>query len=397
MPLVFVHGVANRPSAEQAAEIAQRDALFRALTFGNEAVQIFNPDWGKNAVTFAAGTPWIPNPDKVQPFAAGDAGLSQGAREVGLGRIAKVDGAQAIDLTVLAALEEAVIAAGKSGQPALAADKELVGLAKNAAEYLTPRLPDATANSQGIAELAVDKDHDFADALESELQLLAKGDVQALGIGTKIRDAVNALGGWIANGLSDAALRAKRRSLSQGVALFLGDIFIYLRQRKVEGPTGAAARLFEPILVDLIKATEADRVEREPLVVVGHSLGGVLLYDILTDETCLKHLKDEAPDFKIDAWLTVGSQPGFFTDLGLYPDRPKNANGRYDKPVSVTNWLNVYDFTDVFSFLCKPFFDGVDDFGYDTAVDLIHAHSAYFKRPSFYKRLALRLNTLGHL
>jgi hypothetical protein len=47
---------------------------------------------------------------------------------------------------------------------------------------------------------------------------LAKGDVQAFGIGAKIRDAVNALGGWIGNGVSDAALRAKRRSLSQGVA-----------------------------------------------------------------------------------------------------------------------------------------------------------------------------------
>jgi hypothetical protein len=34
--------------------------------------------------------------------------------------------AQAIDLTVLAALEKAVVTAGKYDQPALAADKELV-------------------------------------------------------------------------------------------------------------------------------------------------------------------------------------------------------------------------------------------------------------------------------
>jgi hypothetical protein len=118
---------------------------------------------------------------------------------------------------------------------------------------------------------------------------------------------------------------------------------------------------------------------------------------MLTDPVCLERLNDEAPGFKMDAWLTVGSQPGFFADLGLYPVRTKNAAGRYDKPTCVANWLNVYDYTDVFSFLCQPFFEGVDDFGYDTAVDLIHAHSAYFKRPSFfYKRLELRLVSTVH-
>ena len=320
MPLVFVHGVATRSSAERAAEIAQRDALFREITFRNDAVEVFNPDWGKNAVSFTTGMPWLPDPDKLQPFAAGDASLLDGAaRNVGLGRIAKVDGAQAVDLTVLAALEEAVDAGDKSGRPAVAADKELVLLARTAADYLAPLMPDTTAAPKGIAELAVETDQDFADALDAEFQLLARADVQAFGIGDKLRQAVGALADWIGNGVSDAALRAKRRSLSQGVALFLGDIFVYLRQRQVAGPTGTAARLFEPILLDLIQAAKAKRAEREPFVVVGHSLGGVLLYDMLTDPICLGRLMDEVPGFRIDLWLTVGSQPGFFADLGLYP------------------------------------------------------------------------------
>lgn len=398
MPLVFVHGVANRPSIEQAAEIAQRDALFRTITFGSDAVQVFNPDWGKNAVSFTTRMPWLPDPGNIQPFAAGDVALDdEASRDVGLGRIAKVDGAQAIDLAILAALEEAVVAAGKSDQPGLAADRELLRLAKTAADYLGPSMPDATADPKGIVELAAATDQEFAGALDAEFQMLVGNDLQAFGIGDKIRAAVGALGGWIGNGVSDAALRAKRRTLSQGVALFLGDIFVYLRQRRDEGPTGTTARLFEPILLNLIEAAQVERAPHEPFVVVGHSLGGVLLYDILTDEACLQRLRDKAPDFKIDAWLTVGSQPGFFADLGLYPDRPKNAAGRFDKPTNVTNWLNIYDFTDVFSFLCKPFFDSVDDFGYDTTVDLIHAHSAYFKRPSFYKRLQARLKSLGYL
>lgn len=396
MPLVFVHGVASRPSLEQAAEQAQRDALFRTITFRNDTLQVLNPDWGSAAVSFTGA--WMPNPDTIQPFAAGDATISDGeARDVGLGQIAKIDGAQAVDLAVLAALEEGVVAAGKSGNPSEAADKDLLTLARRAADYLSLEVKGATAAPTGIAALVAENDEAFVEALDAELALLAGGDVQAFGIGDTLRNAVSALGGWIGNSVSDSALRAKRRSLSQGVALFLGDIFVYLRNRDVAGPTGTRARLFEPIIVDLIKAGKAPRAPKEPFVVIGHSLGGVLLYDALTDPVCLARLNAEVPGFKIDCWLTVGSQPGFFADLGLYLNLQKNGAGRFDKPACVTSWLNVYDFTDVFSFLCKPFFDGVDDFGYDTAIDLLHAHSAYFKRASFYKRLELRLKGLGHL
>ena len=46
MPLVFVHGVATRPSAEYKAAVKQRDALFRSLVFMRDDVAIHNPDWG---------------------------------------------------------------------------------------------------------------------------------------------------------------------------------------------------------------------------------------------------------------------------------------------------------------------------------------------------------------
>jgi hypothetical protein len=175
MPLVFVHGVANRPTSEQVAEIVQRDGLFRAITFGGDSVQIFNPDWGSNAVSFDMGLRWLPNPNKTQPFAMGDAVVAEGvARDVGLGRIAKVDGPQAVDLTVSAALEEAVVAAGKNGQPAAAAHKELMVFAQTAAKYLTQGLPSATAEPKGIAALAVQTDQEFADALDAEFRLLTQ-------------------------------------------------------------------------------------------------------------------------------------------------------------------------------------------------------------------------------
>ena len=187
---------------------------------------------------------------------------------------------------------------------------------------------------------------------------------------------------------------AKRRDLSKSVAFFLGDIFVYLRQHDVAGDQGVQARLFTPILDDLIAAHHAPRRAQEPFVVVGHSLGGVLLYDLLTDPVCLNRLRTEAAGLKIDLLATVGSQPGFFADLKLYRDKPRAGN-LLAKPANVAAWHNVFDYTDVFSFLAARAFDGVMDFGYDTAVNVLAAHSAYFKRPSFYQRMRKRLQILG--
>ena len=121
MPLVFVHGVANRPSAEQIAAIKQRDALFRSITFGRDNVQILNPDWGSFAVKFTDGEPWLPNPDEIEAFGAGGAAELEGASSsVGLGQITKTDGVQAVDLAILAVLEQDILAKakpGNSGEP----------------------------------------------------------------------------------------------------------------------------------------------------------------------------------------------------------------------------------------------------------------------------------------
>ena len=398
MPLVFVHGVATRPTKEQQAEIVQRDALLRAIVFQDDEATILNPDWGSRAVAFSPDLPWLPNPRSLEAFdASGEEDDGAERFEVGLGEIATQDAAQAVDLAVLSALEQAVRDAAASDRPRDAADPQLLELARLAADYVGPHLTDETDAPRGLAELAAGSDEGFADALDAEFEALAPADVEAYGLFGRLRDAVSGLPGLVGNGLSDMVLKRKRRSLSHAVALFLGDIFVYLRERDTAGPGGTATRLFAPILDDLIAAAAAARATREPFVVIGHSLGGVLLYDLLTDRACLARIEAEAPGFAIDLWLTVGSQPGFFADLGLYAGKPRTASGLLARPSPVRAWHNVYDFTDVFSFLCAPFFEDVADFGYDTRVDLIHAHSGYFKRPSFYKRLQLRLRDLGHL
>jgi hypothetical protein len=63
-----------------------------------------------------------------------------------------------------------------------------------------------------------------------------------------------------------------RRPLSQQVALFFGDIFVYLRWREVDGADAKLNRIFAPIIEDLARAC-ALRSAADPLIVVSHSLG----------------------------------------------------------------------------------------------------------------------------
>jgi hypothetical protein len=45
----------------------------------------------------------------------------------------------------------------------------------------------------------------------------------------------------------------------------------------------------------------------------------------------------------------------------------------------------------VLSYRLEPIVDGVSDFHYDTGFSSLSAHGGYFLRPSFYKRMAARL------
>lgn len=390
MPLVFVHGVATRPSLAYAAEVLQRNALFRTIVLNNDAT-IENPDWGSHAVSFTEPAPWLPEPKGNQAYGAG--GAISGDPKISLGTLAQTNVAQAVDLAIAGMLEQAVQDAESQNTPTIADQAKFIALAKAAADYLDKQQADETP--KGDAALATPDNATFAAALESRLK--QNSDLQGYGaIGDAISGGFSAVGGWIGTGLSDAALKAKRKKLSTFVAYFLGDIFVYLRQRDIQGAHGVRERIFKPILTSLIAAHKAARAPNEPYVVVGHSLGGVILFDLLSDPEALAQLDREAPGLKIDLLATVGSQPGFFADLKLYAGKPV-VGEKLATPNRVAVWHNVYDYTDVFSFLAAPMFEGVTDYSYDSAVDLMAAHTAYFKKPSFYQRLRARLKSLGHL
>ena len=177
---------------------------------------------------------------------------------------------------------------------------------------------------------------------------------------------------------SGLVLAVGRSSLHSSVSRFLGDVLTYVDD---EGP-----------IVDRVVASlEAGHLARTPadphLVVVAHSMGGNVVYDILSGFR---------PDLRVDVLVTVGSQVALFEELKLFrksdPDMPQDhETDRVKKPPGVGTWLNVFDMNDVLSFATEGVFAETADFEYRTGKGLMGAHGSYFSRPSFHARLGERL------
>ncbi len=348
MPLVFVHGVSTRPSAEYAAAVEQRNTLFRSLVFKMADATIVNPNWGSFGVEFGEDLPWLPYPTGNEAFnASGDGGEAALGAEaldgrLDLGALASIDTEQAVDLVAMAALDAAIRDATALGVPGAAAKGEAVELAEAGAAYLEAKGTVTEDKPVAVPALAANTNAQFADALESEIEQ-AQGDIQTFGIGDRIRSAIGYLSRLVGNGASDAVLKLSRRDLSRGVSFFLGDVFVYLRGRDNAGDDGTRARIFKPILDALVEGAKAPRAVGEPFIVVGHSLGGVILYDMLTDPETRAELEAALGEpIQIDALFTVGSQPGFFADLGLYPGGRPPAGSKLKIPDGVASWMNVF-------------------------------------------------------
>ena len=374
MPLIFVHGVAVRQTPGYQAAVSQRDALFKRLVIG-DADAIFDPDWGSSGVRFFRRG-WVPQPGVNESLGAGTPLVASGASVASA--VASRDVAQGVDLALAALLSERV----KTGS--LLSNEDLA-IFEAAVRYLQ-------AGGDRHAFGAGESDEQFPRSLKSELELhLPQATTESMGIGDvfgQIGDAVKRVTDPVRNAASDAMLRRIREPLSNQAALFLGDIFVYLRYRDTDTASGTYNRVFKPIIQGLAQGVIA-RQGNQKLIVIGHSLGAVILYDLLTNQHALQAVHDTAgAPLRIDSLVTVGAQPGLFADMGLYGNTTSTPLPR---PDCAAGWMNVFDYTDVLSFQCEPFFTGVKDFAFDNISGALEAHSAYFQRPSFYTRLRARL------
>ena len=155
----------------------------------------------------------------------------------------------------------------------------------------------------------------------------------------------------------------------RGVTPGLGDILLYERRGD-----------------DILAAIEGRILELtadgQPIVVLGHSLGGIMLVDLLS------RVRAAGP-LLVAKLVTVGSQSPIlfkFDALGTLRPLVAQAGGRPYVP-----WLNVFDRNDFLSFCASRAFPGVtagiEDFEVISGVPFPDAHGAYFRQPAFYEKL----------
>ena len=184
---------------------------------------------------------------------------------------------------------------------------------------------------------------------------------------------------------STKVLAWTREPLNENLSRFFGDVFVYMDSR---GDKTAPGPIPAHILSEWDKAIAAAPAG-EPILIIGHSLGGVISYDLLT------HFR---PDLQVDLFVSVGSQVSHFEEMKLFKSSDRRIPGaggtKVPKPANIKNWINVFDVVDIFSYSCRDIFDSVVDFGYDTNTYVIKAHGAYFEQSRFYERLRARMNAL---
>lgn len=129
-------------------------------------------------------------------------------------------------------------------------------------------------------------------------------------------------------------------------------------------------------ILDLLK-TEIGKIEGD-VHVIGHSLGGIFLVNILS-------ASNRPPNVK--KLITVASQsPFFFACDAMETLRPGRPLGPLFTP-----WLNIFDRNDFLSFCAARTFAGVPnitDFEVSSGVPFPDSHGAYWRMKKVYERIS---------
>jgi hypothetical protein len=202
----------------------------------------------------------------------------------------------------------------------------------------------------------------------------------------------------LTDAIRDAGLRrvrttvtAIRRPLEVFLPTFLGDVMTYLTTRgTAEEPGPIPLRILETLDVAQFAATSRG----EPLVVLTHSMGGQILYDLLT------HFIPRMPEhreIRVDFWCATASQVGLFEELKLFLSSDaaygSDTGTRAPRPSAehLGGWWNVWDHADLLSFRAEGIFEGVDDGPFFAAGSPATHHNRYLDSAGLYQALARRV------
>lgn len=391
MPVVFIHGVSNRPGAEYEAGVASRNALIRrflapALGRAPDDMVLLNPLWGDVGAQSRWNYPWLPN--------AGVAALGTDPNESG---------------AVAAEVATAGTATGESPILGVARSNGLIAAVDLLFEWNLVTNPDPTdSEAAALADAAyaaasyaasndrpawlaeVHSDSDLIERLQSEAENVAPAATEAaLGLGEwwdHVRESADRLQNLTGHALGVGGVTLLRNFVHRNVAMFAGDLLVYVAHRGTRNEPGP---IVEHVLKALREGQEKSSAD-DPLIILAHSLGGIVAYDILS------HF---AQEIEPKALVTVGSQVAIFEDLKIFmaSDPTIGPGGQLEnapRPPNVGCWINVFDRADALSFDTADVFDGVEDYDYSSGLGADRAHGGYFVRPSFYLHLGERLATI---
>ncbi|MFD9488453.1 antibiotic ABC transporter ATP-binding protein [Streptomyces sp. NPDC059991] len=141
----------------------------------------------------------------------------------------------------------------------------------------------------------------------------------------------------------------------------------------------------EPGLRERAQEAVSQAIEPDTRVLVGHSLGSVVAYEVLCNEA----LRATHPEWQVSTLITLGSPLGL---RGLIFDRlipaPHQDSGAW--PPGIRSWTNIADAGDIVALvkeLAPRFGSGVDDHEIDNGAEM-HSMSRYLTAPITGKAIA---------
>jgi hypothetical protein len=191
-----------------------------------------------------------------------------------------------------------------------------------------------------------------------------------------------------------------RKPANDLVTLFFGDVFAYINSRGLTDPDlNIAFRV-----MDVVEEARRDpSPAEEPLVVLTHSMGGQIAYDLIT-HFLPRH--PQASRLRVDFWCATASQVGLFEEMKLFlasvPQYSIRNGNRvpYPSRQQLGVWWNVWDSNDFISYSASsvfvthrpnPLTFGVIDEEYQSGMSVVGAHGGYLQRKSFFRLFAQRL------
>ncbi|MFJ6760204.1 hypothetical protein ACIQNK_34915 [Streptomyces sp. NPDC091273] len=393
MPLVFVHGVANRMSDQYESAVRVRDALFRRYLLtethtGQESISIHNPYWGGFGAQLHWGGASLPVGDyEAFGTAVGQLGAlaapmlpDSASLDTPLISVARQSLSDAVDL-IWAAAGTATCAPEDASRDDDALAGESVRVLAYCRDHESPQWLNDLENDDEFLQRLAEEVEAYAPPPESASQA-ERAEWEAFGgaaVWNRLQEAAAHLRGAVINFVGQQTSERLRPAIMPPVATFLGDAFIYLREQD------SADRPIADVVEAALRRAAAEKKNAEdPLIVVGHSMGGNIAYDLLASK---------AADLRVNLFVTVGSQVGLFEELKLFTasDKaiPTSSSPKVERLPNIDRWINTFDYNDMLGFSIALIMDGTHDFAYRTK-SLLHAHSAYFHQPKFHERLAVR-------